>query len=47
VKALSHPLVAAAGPDGIVSAHVLTGNRDRLANMEAFAVRALELIAPA
>jgi nicotinamide-nucleotide amidase len=42
-----HSWVAASGPDGIVSAHVLTGNRDRLANMEAFAVRALELIAPA
>jgi hypothetical protein len=30
-----------------VSAHVLTGDRDHLANMEAFAVRALELIAAA
>jgi hypothetical protein len=30
-----------------VSAHVLTGDSDRLANMEAFAVRALGLIAPA
>jgi hypothetical protein len=30
-----------------VSGHVLTGDSDRLANMETFAVRALELIAPA
>jgi nicotinamide-nucleotide amidase len=42
-----HSWVAAAGPEGIVSAHVLTGDSDRLANMEAFAVRALALIAPA
>ena len=42
-----HSWVAAAGPDGIVAAHVLTGDHDRLANMQAFAVRALELIAPA
>ena len=42
-----HSWVAAAGPDGIVTAHVLTGESDRVANMEAFAVRALGLIAPA
>ena len=42
-----HSWVAAAGPGGIASAHVLTGHSDRLENMEAFAVRALELIAPA
>jgi nicotinamide mononucleotide (NMN) deamidase PncC len=32
---------------GIVSAHALTGDSNRLANMEAFAVRALGLIASA
>jgi nicotinamide-nucleotide amidase len=42
-----HSWVAASGPDGIVSAHVLTGDSNRLANMEAFAVQALGLIAPA
>lgn len=40
-----HSWVAAAGPDGIVAAHVLTGSDDRVANMQTFAVRALELIA--
>ena len=42
-----HSWVAAAGPGGIVSAHVLTGDSNRLANMQAFAIRALELVAPA
>jgi nicotinamide-nucleotide amidase len=40
-----HSWVAAAGPDGIATAHLLTGDTDRVANMEVFAVRALELIA--
>lgn len=40
-----HSWVAAAGPDGIRAAHVLTGDDDRRANMAAFAVRALELVA--
>ena len=42
-----HSWVASAGPDGIVTAHVLTGDSDRLANMRAFAIRALGLIARA
>jgi nicotinamide-nucleotide amidase len=37
-----HSWVAAARPDGIVSAHVLTGDRDRLANMEARAPTAAD-----
>lgn len=40
-----HSWVAAAGPAGIATAHLLTGDTDRVANMETFAVRALELVA--
>jgi PncC family amidohydrolase len=39
-----HSWVAAARPDGITADHVLTGSDDRVANMEAFAVRALQLL---
>ena len=42
---VGHSWVAAAGPSGIVTANVLTGAEDRVANMAAFAVRALELVA--
>lgn len=40
-----HSWVAAAGPRGTATAHLLTGQNDRVANMEVFAVRALELLA--
>ncbi|MCW3041672.1 MAG: CinA family protein [Solirubrobacterales bacterium] len=43
-----HAWVGAAGPDGILtSEHVLTGSADRPANMEAFAARALAVLAQA
>ena len=41
---VGHTWVAAAGPSGIATARLLTGHGDRAANMEAFAVRALELV---
>lgn len=40
---VGHSWVAVAGPSGITTANVLTGSDDRVANMAAFAVRALEL----
>jgi nicotinamide-nucleotide amidase len=43
-----HAWVAVAGPDGLLQTeHILTGDDDRPANMEAFAVRALGLLAGA
>src|SRR3954466_1236481 len=40
-----HAWLAVAGPDGVVTRHVLTGSSDRPGNMVAFAVAALELFA--
>lgn len=43
-----HAWVAVAGPDGhLATEHVLTGDGDRAGNMEAFAARALDLLADA
>lgn len=42
---VGHSWVAVAGPDGISARRVLTGEDDRVANMRAFAVRALGLVA--
>jgi PncC family amidohydrolase len=44
---VGHSWVAAAGPGGIATQRVLTGSDDRVPNMQAFAVRALDLVAPA
>ncbi|WP_354698472.1 Nicotinamide-nucleotide amidohydrolase PncC [Paraconexibacter sp. AEG42_29] len=41
-----HAWLAVAGPDGAgATEHVLTGSEDRVANMQAFALRALRLLA--
>lgn len=39
-----HAWVAVRGPDKVVSTHITTGSTDRVANMETFAVRSLQLL---